>query len=398
MKRDQTTKKHLHFKQGAVPKVVLLIESSREYARGLLRGIAAWNHKHGPWSFLFRPLGLTQLPTDWLARSDCDGILVRIDNKEMEKAVLRAGLPAIDLRGALANPEIHFIGVDNRKIADIGFHHLREAGFENYAFCGNPRHLNRFDDERCDYFQQFVKEADFPCFVFPADKVPKRGNRMENELHRIAEWLETLPIPTGLMACKDDRGIQVIDAARHIGRRVPDELAIISVDNDPYFCDMATPPMTSIATDSERIGYEAAAMLDRMMKGDKTVPKFTLIPPGEVIKRNSTDVLAIANHEDAQILQFLREKALAGLTVNEVINKFDISRSTLERLTKKYFKRTPKTEMLRIQIDHAKNLLKRTSLSVPIVALQSGFKSHRYFVFVFNQIVGMTPAHYRKQQ
>jgi len=378
-------------------KVMLLIETSREYARGLLEGIAAWNHEHGPWSFNFQPLGLTQLPPDWLSQWDGDGILVRIDNKKMEKAVLATGLPAIDLRGALAHPEIHMIGVDNYKIAELAFRHLQEAGFRHFAFCGQPRRLNRFDDERCDFFSQFVKKAGSICSIFPADNIPQRGNRLENERIAISRWLQTLPIPTGLMACKDDRGLQVIDAARHIGRRIPDELAIISVDNDPYFCNMASPTMTSINTNSKQIGYYAAEMLSKMMKGG-SVPKFILLPPGGVIKRMSTDALAIDDKEDAEILRLLRQQALGGLTVEQLIKQLDTSRSTIERVVKKYLNRTPKAEMLRIQIEHSKNLLRQTSISIPIVAAQSGFRSTTYFVAAFSKYVGISPIRFRKQK
>jgi len=182
--------------QKKLPKVMLLIETSSAYARGLLEGIAEWNLEHGPWLFHFRPFGLTQLPSSWLRCWSGDGILVRIDNKAMEKAVLETGIPAIDLRGAIENPEIHFIGVDNYKIAKTAFEHLREAGFWNYAFCGFAPGLNRFDDERCDYFRKFAEEAGYECSVFPAQRVPKRGNQLENEHKAITQWLTTLPIPT----------------------------------------------------------------------------------------------------------------------------------------------------------------------------------------------------------
>lgn len=383
-------------KQNEVRKVALLIETSREYARGLLRGIAAWNHEHGPWTFQFQPLGLTQLPSDCLNSWNGDGLLVRIDHKEMEDAVLSCGKPAIDLRGALARPEIPFIGVDNRRIAEKGFLHLRETGVENFAFCGTVRNVNRFDDERRDFFRKFVEDAGYPCFDFPAEKISRRGNRIENELAAIAKWIQTLPVPTGLMACKDDQGIQVIDAARLVGRRIPDELAVLSVDNDPYFCDLSSPPMSSMETHSERIGYRAADMLQRLMNGQKNLPRFTLCPPGDVVKRRSSDVLAIQNRDDAKILRFLREQAIAGLSVNEVIENFDISRSTIERLVKKYFNRTPKEEMLRIQIEEAGNLLRRTDLSLARIAVQSGFRSVSYFIATFSRISGISPLKYRK--
>lgn len=381
-----------------IPRVMLLIETSREYARGLLKGIAAWNHKHGPWSFQFQPLGLTQLPSGWLSQWNGDGILVRIDNRKMERAVLATGIPAIDLRGALANPEIHFLGVDNFKIAKLAFEHLHERGFRHYAFCGLPSGLNRFDDERRRFFSQLVEEAGFSCSIFPADKISDRGNRLDNERKAIARWLRSLPIPTGLMACKDDRGLQVVDAALLAGRRIPDDLAIISVDNDPYFCGMGTPTITSISTNSERIGYRAAGMLARLMKGHKNVPKYSLVPPGQVFKRTSTDILAVDNPVDAEILRFLREQALDGLSVEQVIRQLDISRSTAERVIKKYVGRTPKAEMIRIRVEHSKCLLKQTSLPLSVIAKQSGFCSTSYFIASFSKQVGMSPARFRQSE
>jgi LacI family transcriptional regulator len=382
--------------QKSIPKVMLLIETSGAYARGLLEGIAEWNHEHGPWLFHFRPFGLTQLPPHSLRQWNGDGILVRIDNKAMEKAVLETGIPAIDLRGAVENPEIHFIGVDNYKIAEIAFGHLREAGFWNYAFCGYAPGLNRFDDERCAYFKKFVEEAGYECSVFPAKRIPTKGNRFENEHKAIAQWLETLPIPTGLMTCRDDRGLQILDAAMTIGRKVPEELAVVSVNNDPYFCNLSSPTMTSIDTNSKKIGYKAASMLSQMMAGKRNVPKFTLVSPGGIVKRTSTDALAIANREEAEILQFLKQQAIAGIRVKEITNSFDISRSTIERLVKKYFNRTPKEEMLRVQIEHAKSLLKRTTIPISAVASQSGFQSMTYFIATFKKVVGLSPAQFRK--
>ena len=376
---------------------MLLIETSREYARGLLEGIAKWNHEHGPWSFHFQPLGLTQLPPNWLRHWNGDGILVRVDNKAMEKAVLETGIPAIDLRGAIENPVIPLIGVDNQKIVEIAFNHLREAGFRNYAFCGYALGLNRFDDMRHLCFKQVVEDAGYKCFVFPAHNIPKRGNRLENDRIAIAKWLAMLPIPTGLMACQDERGLQVLDAAIYIGRKVPEELAVISVNNDPYVCNLSSPPMTSIDTNSKEIGYTAASVLDKMMAGNRNIPQFTFVAPGDIIKRTSTDILAFASQEESRILQFLKRHAIAGGTIKEITNSFDISRSTIERLVKKYFNRTPKEEMLRIQLDHAKSLLKRTTIPISVVASQSGFRSTAYFITTFKRTVGLSPSQYRKR-
>ncbi|MDO5553165.1 MAG: XylR family transcriptional regulator [Planctomycetia bacterium] len=376
-------------------KVALLIETSREYARGLLRGIALWNQKHGAFACEFQPYGLSELPTNWLKNWNGDGVLVRIDNKEMEEVVLASGLPAIDLRSSQPNPRVLVMGVDNVAIAHMAFEHLHDAGFVHYAFCGTRRHINVYDDQRREYFRELVEEAGLTCDDFPAERVSQRGKVRDNELHAIAKWLKTLPIPTAVMACKDDRGIQVLEAARLIGRKIPDELAILSVDNDPFFCNLADPSLTSIDTNSDHIGYEAAAQLYRMMQGETCHHRTILFPPREVVKRRSTDVLAISNRKEAEILGYLREMALAGLTVRDVAEHFDISISHLERLSKKYFNRTPKEEMFRVQIEEAKKLLKRTRLSLNHVAVQSGFRSVSYFMTTFKRVTGYSAMGWR---
>ena len=372
-----------------------MIETSREYARGLLRGILQWNQKHQAFSCEFQPYGLSELPTDWLKNWRGDGILVRIDNKAMEDAVLSTGLPALDLRSSQPNPRVPVLGVDNEIIARMAFEHLHDAGFVHYAFCGMRRHTNVYDDLRREYFQRFVQDAGLTCFDFPAEKVPLRGNVRDNDLKAIARWLEKLPIPTAVLACKDDRGIQVLEAARLIGRKIPDELAVLSVDNDPFFCNLSDPPLSSIDTNSAFIGCQAADQLCRMMNGEARPSQPILFPPREVIERRSTDILAISNVKEAEILGYMREVALAGLSVREVADYFDVSVGYLEMLSKRYFHRSPKQEMLRVQISEAKKLLSRTNLALHHVAAQSGFRSISYFMTTFKRIVHLTPLAYR---
>lgn len=376
-------------------KVALMIETSREYARGLLRGILEWNQKHQAFLPEFQPYGLSELPAEWLKKWRGDGILVRIDNKAMEEAVLSTGLPAIDLRSSQPNPRVPVLGVDNEIIARMAFEHLHNAGFVNYAFCGMRRHSNVYDDQRRDYFTRFVQEAGRTCFDFPAEKVPLRGNVRENDTKAIARWLEKLPIPTAVLACKDDRGCQVLEAALSIHRKVPDELAVLSVDNDPFFCNLSNPPLSSIDTNSEYIGYQAADHIWRMMKGEAPFVEPILFPPLEVVQRRSTDILAIPHLKEAKILGYLREVALAGYSVKDVAEHFDVSIGYLETLSIKHFNRSPKKEMLRIQILEAKKLLSRTNLSLNRVAVQSGFRSVSYFMTTFKRMVGLTPLTYR---
>src|SRR6188508_768548 len=150
----------------SIPHIALLIETSREYARGLLRGVARYHHEHGPWSIYFVPHGLDEPPPAWLKTWKGDGILCRINNRRMAQAMLATRVPVIDLRGAFTDLPIPFVGLDNRPIAELAYEHLHNCGLKNFAFCGSPRGENPPQDMRCDCFVQLVESKGQTCSVF----------------------------------------------------------------------------------------------------------------------------------------------------------------------------------------------------------------------------------------
>ena len=173
-----------------IPHVALLIETSREYARGLLRGVARYHQEYGPWSIFFEPHGLNAPPPPWLAGWKGDGILARVDDTRMADAILETGLPAVDLRGAISNLPLPFVGLDNRPISELGFRHLRECGLKNFAFCGTPRQENPNQDLRCDYFVNAVESEDFECQVWLGRTSRRKTSSWEHEQQQISRWLQ----------------------------------------------------------------------------------------------------------------------------------------------------------------------------------------------------------------
>ncbi|HMP05149.1 MAG TPA: XylR family transcriptional regulator [Lacipirellulaceae bacterium] len=382
---------------GDVPHVALLIETSREYARGLLRGVARYHQEHGPWSIFFEPHGLDDPPPVWLKTWRGDGILARIDNQRMADAVLQTGIPAVDVRGAIPGLGLPFIGVDNRPVARLAFDHLRNCGLGNFAFCGLPRGANPPQDLRGDYFVQLVEEAGFECHVLLGPGRRRRAPDWERSQQETAAWLRTLPKPVGIMTCHDDRGNQVIEACRRAGLRVPDDAAVIGVDNDPLLCNLCTPPLTSIDINSPQIGYDAAAQLAALMAGGKPPSQPVLMgQPRGVAARRSTDMLAIDDEEVASALRFVHENATKGITVQDVLARAARSPTTLERRVKRLLGRTIKAEITRVKLTRARLLLCETELSVARIAERCGFSEARYFCGVFRSNEGMTATAYRK--
>lgn len=381
-----------------VPHVALLIETSREYARGLLRGVSRYHRENGPWSIFFEPHGLDDPPPSWLKHWRGDGILARVNNRRMADTILSTGIPAVDVRGALPDLKLPFIGVDNIPVANLGFEHLRSCGLENFAFCGTPRGENPNQDRRCDYFVDLVQKSGYECHVFLGLRAGKSRVTWEQEQQQISMWVKGLSKPVGIMTCHDDRGQQTLDACRRANINIPDEVAVISVDNDPYLCNLCTPPLSSIDVNSSRIGHEAAALLARLMNGEKPPSEPVLLgPPRGVAARQSSDMLAIADNEVASAIRFIRQNAVDGIRVSDVLARARHSPSMLERRVRKLLGRSIKSEITRVRMTRAKLLLGETEYPISEVAIRTGFAEAKYFCEVFRKLEGVTPTQFRRQ-
>jgi LacI family transcriptional regulator len=381
-----------------IPHVALLIETSREYARGLLRGVARYHQEHGPWSIYFEPHGLDDPPPTWLKSWKGDGILARINNRRMADAILKTGLPAVDVRGAYHDIGVPFIGVDNRPVTKLAFDHLWDCGLRHFAFCGTPRGENPNQDLRCDLFVDLAERAGCACSTYLGRSQRGRTGDWERGQQEIAQWIRSLPKPVGIMTCHDDRGHQVLEACSRAEVSVPDEVAVIGVDNDPFLCNLCVPPLTSIDVNASLIGYEAAAQLAAMMHGAKPPRQPVLLgPPRGVASRQSTDMLAIDDADVSSAVRFVRENAVKGITVEEVLKRAVRSPSTLERRIKRLLGRTIKAEITRVKLSRARLLLCETDLPVSKIALRCGFSEPRYFCEVFRSHEGMTATAYRRK-
>jgi LacI family transcriptional regulator len=378
--------------------VALLIETSREYARGLLRGVARYLQEHTRWSVYFEPHGLDSPPPKWLPKWQGDGILVRINNRQMADAILRTGIPAVDLRGALPTPGIPFIGVDNVPVGRLGFEHLHSCGLRNFAFCGTPRGENPNQDLRCDYFVEVVRKAGFECNVYVGERPARARPSWEQQQQGLVAWLKKLPTPVGVMTCHDDRGQQVLDACRRAGLAVPDQVAVLGVDNDPNLCNLCNPPLSSIDVNSARIGYESAVLLERLMAGERPPREPCLLgPPRGIAARRSTDLLWVDDEEVASAIRYIREHACEGIAVRDVLNQTSNSPSALEKRVKKTLGRTIKAEIGRIRLARAKLLLTETNWPVAKIAERCGFSEPKYFSAVFHKTIGMKAMDYRRR-
>jgi LacI family transcriptional regulator len=375
--------------------VALLIETSNSYGRGLLEGIVDYVREHEPWSMYLPEQGRGDRPPSWLRSFRGDGIIARIENPTVARHVAAARLPTIDVSAARLLPALPWLETDDAAIADLGFQHLAERGFRHFAFCGDPAF--GWSKGRGAHFERLVRAAGH---AFHRYEIPRRrGQQASWDRTRadLGAWIEHLPRPTGVLACYDIMAQQILDACRDRDVAVPEEIAVVGVDNDELLCRLADPPLTSIAPDTRRTGYEAAALLDGLMRGDAVSTDARLLPPRGVVTRQSTDVIAVSDPHVADALRFIREHATDGIGVSDVVGRSRLSRRMLESRFRKVVGRTPHEELLRTKMARVKVLLAETDLSIAEIAERTGYEHIEYLSAQFHRITGTPPSHYRAQ-
>ncbi|MEN9674847.1 MAG: Xylose operon regulatory protein [Verrucomicrobiota bacterium] len=377
-------------------KVALLIETSNAYARELLHGVRAWLREHGSWTLWLAEAGRGEDPPAWIRDWCGDGIIARIETPAVARMVAATGLPAVDVSAARLLPELPWLETDDRAIAHMAAEHLRERGFRHFGYCGDARF--NWSRWRGDAFAQHLARHGLGSTVFTEPRPVRRGDLRadwETELEALASWLRGLPKPVGIFAGYDIRGLQVLEASRRLELAVPDTVAVLGVDNDELLCDLADPPLSSVIPDVRRTGYEAAALLDRIMRGATVTGEGRLFAPLGVATRRSTDVVAVADRHISAAVRFIREHACDGITVADVLKQVPLSRRVLESRFQKMLGRAPHAQILSVKLDRVKRLLSETDLPLAAIADRTGFKHVEYLSVAFKRQVGTTASDYR---
>lgn len=375
--------------------VALLIETSNAYARGLMDGIIAYQREHELWSIYVGEQVRGAQPPVWLKNWKGDGIIARIETEAIASLVRRMRLPTVDVSAARLVKSIPWVETDDREIARLAAQHLVDRGFETLAFCGEP--IFNWSRWREQEFVAFAEEAGCQYHVYSAKSRSDKDYSWTRERRRLINWVQKLPKPVGLMACYDFTGQQVLDVCRELEIAVPEQMAVIGVDNDARLCRLCTPPLSSVIPDTHRTGYEAAQLLDQMMRGKQVADEAILIPPLGIAERQSSDVYAIDDDDIVRALRFIREHACTGITVADVLKAVPLSRRMLEHRFQKLVRRTPHAEIVRIRMDRACRLLRETNLSLSEITNRAGFANPDYFSVAFKKYMGMTPRSYRKK-
>jgi LacI family transcriptional regulator len=380
-----------------VRKVLLLIETSRAYGRGLVEGVARYAEESGRWSIYFEERGLNDPLPRWLRQWHGDGIISRTLHKADLERLVALRLPLVELYAG-AKSKVPRVCQDEIAVASLASEHFFDRGLQNLAFF-STNHAHWIESRR-RAFEQVMQSSGLSCTVFDFPPNTRTGCKKARSLddRDVIRWVRKLSKPCGIFCASDLFAMRLLRACRSGGIAVPEEVAVLGVDNDPVFCGTSYPRLSSIDLGSERIGYEAAALLDRMMSGKPAPKENVCIRPNQIFVRESTDILAIDDVEMAQAVRMMREQACLPLKIAQVAEAVGLSRRVFEQRFCIVLGRSPKEEILRVRMDRAKMLLATSDLSVATVAKKSGFTSLEYFTRAFRKHAGMTPRAYRSSQ
>ena len=348
-----------------IPRVAVLLDPSRSFDRGLLRGIARYVDTHRPWEFV-RPAafyqrfsGLASQTLPEIRRSCPDGIIT--NGTPALQGLASLGVPLIVVPVDREFPGAVHLWCDNLVIGRLAAEHLVGLGLRQFAFAGFDEAIWSLERQRafCLRLSELGHSAE--CFLVPLTLSRKRQARRQQQL---VQWLKSLRKPVGIMACNDEFARSIAELCRPHKIRLPDEVALIGADNDELVCELTSPPLSSVAFAAEQAGFDAAEVLDRWMARKKAGTSGIPVWASRVVARTSTDVLAIEDAEVVKAIRFIRENCHAAISVGEVVESTLLSQWTLNHRFRDRLGHPILKEINRQRAGHIARLLAETVLPI----------------------------------
>lgn len=373
----------------SIPHILMMLESSRESGRRLISGVADYARHYGPWYFHWHPQGEV-----YRAQSHevmhFDGVLVR-DDVDVGP-FLEAGIPAVTFTYSQhQRAGAGWVHTDDRGLSEVVAHHFLQRGFRNFAFFGCAE--RPWATFRGEGFAAVLGDAGFEVDSYFSSLAAQDG--LDDE--EVIRWLSMLPRPVALLAANDDLGRRVVELCREAGLRVPDDCAVVGIDNDPCVCGLSNPPLSSVAIDQHQSGYRAAALLDKMMSGKHPENLVVTANAGELVVRQSSDRVAVDDVAVAKAICFMQANASRPLSTDEVAAASGLYRRGLERRFKKCMFYTIQEYCRDIRVTHLEGILRESRQSLEEIAEQCGFSQASHLTRFYSSIRGESPSSYRKR-
>ncbi len=375
-----------------LPRVAVMLDLASAYGRSEAMGVAQYVASHHPWRV---ELSVANTSTRNIQQLDADGLILPVVTERQRDAVLKLGIPTVSIAGNLQDTGFPVVTVDHEAVGRMAAEFFLQRGFECMAFCGISDRY--YSPRRGRGFQLTLENAGIQCFMHENRAQTVRRNRPNGQKPDLAQWLLSLPKPCGMFVCDDLQAVELLEAARRVGVRVPEDLAVLSVDNDELSCNLSDPPLSSIDHGTQQIGYQAGNLLDRMLRGETVPLEPVVVPPTAIVLRRSTDTYPNSDTHINLALAFMQRNITRRVQVDEIVEASGVSRRVLENAFRKVIHRSILDEYHRLQTEAITHLLRNTTLPLKQIARQMGFSSVYYFSAFFKRAIGVPPGQYRKK-
>ncbi|MFP4107389.1 MAG: substrate-binding domain-containing protein, partial [Phycisphaerae bacterium] len=374
------------------PRVGLLIDTSTGFGREALQGIAEYIRTINKWSCTLGPGRADQFP-EGMRRWEGDGMIVTVRGPSLLKPLRAKGLPTVNLTHELPDIGMPQVLSDDVRVGQLAAEHFADRGLRQFGYFGLRQ--AEYCRMRSESFHRHAESLSRACHILP------RLNWKHEDWPRFrrvaSEWITSVPKPIGVLAADDVLARTLVEVCHSLELRVPDDVSVVGVDNDPVFCSLVDPPLSSIDPDARRRGYEAAALLDKLMNGQSPPEEPIRLAPRALIARGSSDLVASADPDVAEALRFIRDNAHKPITVADVARAATISRRALEMRFKDQLDRLPGAELRRVRLERAQSLLVDTELDLKQIAARTGLPNSKSLCEMFRRVVGTTPMTFRKR-
>jgi len=374
--------------------VALMFPARIAHLERSVPGIADFAREHGAWTFFMRPESYT-VSLQNLRGWNGDGVIALVDTEAEARAARELPIPVVNLSGALRDPGLPRVMVDHTMIGRVAAEHLLQCGFQEFAYFGVEQLW--YAELRKRGFVERVEREGHRCEVFMLKTDLREGQPWHYGRKELEEWLGMLTLPVGILACDDYRARTVSEACSRLGLEVPSKVGIVGVDNEEILCEFCVPTLSSVSRSNYEVGYQAASLLDRLMRGEAPPENDVLVLPDGVVQRHSTDVVGAADPHVAAAVCYIRENLDKQFGVKHVASQVSVSRRCLEQGFRARLGCTPYEYLSRLRVERAKEILseeKRVKISQ--VARVCGFNNTLQLRRAFRRAVGTTPQRYRK--
>ena len=380
--------------------ITLMFNANKVYDRQVIEGIGHYlQTSNVNWDIYLEEDFRTRLESigEWAG----DGIIADFDDIQVQQALANIEVPVIAVGGSYQArdkyPDTPYVATDNYEVVKAAYSHLKQKGLQRFAFYSIPADENhRWAEERESAIKELTNRDGYGCQIYHGQQTSP--DTWQYSMNRLADWIQSLPKPIGIIAVTDSRARHLLQACDHIGVAVPDKISIIGIDNDDIARYLSRISLSSVTQGCFQMGYKAAKLLHRSLDGAPVKNTYIKIPPNGVEERQSSDYKSLNDPHVIQAMQFIRQNAARGIKVDQVTDYVGISRSNLEQRFVSERGHSIHTEIHNEKLTRACKMLEETDIATKQVAASCGYPSLQYMYAIFKKHFNQTPTSYRESK